>query len=176
MKRQTRALFYLKQAFYFYCLRFFKITLFQYRHLTENEIKLAYQVFGPKLNYTEILILNMPYLPWQPVNLFMAPTGRLFVNPENYKADYSLESLAYKGIFIHELTHIYQYQQGIQVLFKGAILQTGYYLSFKRYNPYQYTFKEGKSFWDYNIEQQAEIAKDIFLNRIPNIILAHHQD
>lgn len=165
----------IRSLFYYWCFYFFNIYTFQYRYLTDNEVQLAYKVFGNQLNYSAIQVLNTPYLPWQPVGLFMAPVGKIFVNPENYKEDYSLESLAYQCTFIHELTHIYQYQQHINVLFKGALLQIAYYLSFQNYNPYHYSFIPQKSFWDYNIEQQGDIARDIFLDKIPNIIL-HSQN
>lgn len=160
-----------RSYFYYCCFRFFNIYTFQHRNLTPNEIQLAAKVFGNQLNYSIIRVFNIPYLPWQPVGLFMAPTGHIFVNPENYRQDYSLENLSYQSIFIHELTHIYQHQKHINVLLKGALLQIAYYLSFQHYNPYAYQFIPQKSFWDYNIEQQGDIARDIFLNRIPNIIL-----
>jgi hypothetical protein len=66
------------------------------------------------------------------------------VNPENYSLDYAQESQVYQAVFIHELTHILQFQQGNSVLMKGAILQMAYYLSLKRYNPYAYTLKSIK--------------------------------
>lgn len=69
------------------------------------------------------------------------------------------------------MAHIYQYQQNINVLFKGAFLQAAYFLSMGKYNPYKYQFNPNKSFLDYNIEQQGDIARDIFLKKIPNIIL-----
>ena len=78
--------------------------------------------------------------------------------------------MALQGVFIHELAHILQYQQQTNVILKGAILQLGYYLSFKKYNPYCYQFIQGKAFEDYNIEQQGDIARDIFFRKIPNII------
>jgi len=72
---------------------------------------------------------------------------------------------------VGKLAHILQFQQGTHVILKGMFLQIGYYLSFKKYNPYKYTFIQGKAFRNYNIEQQGDIARDIFLKKIPNIIL-----
>lgn len=71
---------------------------------------------------------------------------------------------------VGKLAHILQFQQGINVILKGAILQTGYYLSLKKYNPYHYELIKDKPYDTYNIEQQGDIAKDIFLKKIPNII------
>ena len=69
------------------------------------------------------------------------------------------------------MAHIYQYQQHIHVFLRGAILQSAFFLSFRKYNPYIYKLKANKAFFDYNIEQQGDIARDIFFKRIRNIIL-----
>lgn len=150
---------------------YLKIDQFQYRQLTTGEIEMASSVFGHLINYKQVKIFNIPYLPWQPENIFIAPNGNLFVHPKYFRSDYSSCSTNLQGIFIHEMAHILQFQQQTNVILKGAILQLGYYLSFKKYNPYHYHFIQGKAFSDYNIEQQGDIAQDIFLNKIPNIIL-----
>ncbi|MBD3843081.1 MAG: hypothetical protein IE909_14615, partial [Campylobacterales bacterium] len=150
---------------------YLKIDQFQYRQLTTDEIEMASSVFGHLINYKEVKIFNIPYLPWQPENIFIAPNGNLFVHPKYFRSDYSSCSTNLQGVFIHEMAHILQFQQQTNVILKGAILQLGYYLSFKKYNPYHYYFIQGKAFSDYNIEQQGDIARDIFLNKIPNIIL-----
>ncbi|MDH0033011.1 MULTISPECIES: hypothetical protein [unclassified Acinetobacter] len=147
-----------------------RIEQFKYRGLTQGEVELAQQVFGNLINYDQVRIFNTPYLPWQPANIFIAPNGNLFARQPSFSPDYSRCSVALQGIFIHELTHILQYQQQTNVILKGAILQLGYYLSFKIYNPYRYQFIQGKAFEDYNIEQQGDIARDIFFKKIPNII------
>lgn len=161
----------LKNRFISSLMLYLKINQFHYRGLTSGEIEMARPVFGNLIDYTAVKIFNIPYLPWQPDNIFMAPNGNLFVHQKYFCADYSKCSIALQGIFIHELAHILQFQQQTNVILKGAILQLGYYLSFKYYDPYQYQFDPDKAFCDYNIEQQGDIARDIFLKRIPNIIL-----
>ncbi|QMT36881.1 hypothetical protein H3L96_11365 [Neisseria wadsworthii] len=141
------------------------------RGLTDNEVTLAKSVYGELIDYDKVTIINCPYLPWQPPGTFMAPNGCIFVNPEHYQNDYAAQNLNYQGIFIHEMAHVLQYQKGVNVLCLGAVLQTAYYLSFKRYNPYKYVLQKEKSFFQYNIEQQGDIARDIFFKRIPNILL-----
>ena len=64
---------------------------------------------------------------------------------------------------------------GVFVLLHGAYLQSAYYLTFKKYNPYFYHYSPDKNFWDYNIEQQGKIAEDIYLGKIPNIIKARQK-
>ncbi len=157
--------------FFYWLLKLIRFKQFKCRSLTEGEIQLCQGVFANQIHYANVRIMNHPFLPWQAKNVLMAPTGYIHVRNLLYKTDYSLESESYRALFIHEMTHIYQHQLGIAVLLKGALLQSAYFLSFKRYDPYRYTFKAGKSFWDYNIEQQGDIARDIYLKKIPNIIL-----
>lgn len=158
-----------------YCLakyrqKSLKCQFFQ-RHLTTSEISLAKTVFADLIDYNKVKIINYPYIPWQHDDILMAPNGLIFVLDKHYQDDFSKSSLIYQKLFIHEMTHVLQYQQGTCVLYYGALLQSLYYLSFKRYNPYHYVFSKYKYFCDYNIEQQGKIAEDIFLKNILNIIL-----
>ena len=104
------------------------------RPLTKGEIALAYPVFGELLDYDRVRIVNYPYVPWQSLDVLIAPNGFIFVGDRHYRGDYSAESLSYQTLLIHELTHVLQYQQGVGVLWRGAILQSLYYLSFYKYN------------------------------------------
>ena len=152
-------------------IKILKLERFECRSLTAGEIALCRQVFGSLIDYSQVKIMNHPYLPWQARHVFMAPYGTIHARAPNYSPDYSAESRAFQGLFIHEMAHIYKYQQNIHVLLRGAILQSAFFLSFGRYNPYAYRLKAGKAFFDYNIEQQGDIARDIFFKRIQNIIL-----
>lgn len=140
------------------------------RPLTTGEMVMAQSVFGNKLNYQTVRVVNYPYVPWQTSDMFIAPNGWIFVGDRHYRTDYSTEDVLYQQVFIHELTHVLQHQQGINVLCRGAYLQSLYYLSCKKYNPYLYRFDPHKSFWAYNIEQQGKIAEAIFMGKLPNII------
>jgi hypothetical protein len=159
---------------FWHLAKILKIDQFKYRSLTAGEIRISRTVFGALIDYDRVKVMNHPYLPWQPVGILMAPNGYIHLKNADYCEDFSCMSLAYQAVFIHEMAHIYQYQRHEKVLLKGAILQSAFYLSFGRYNPYQYTLIKGKAYFDYNIEQQGDIAKDIFLNRIENIILPQH--
>ena len=159
--------------YYFFPLviRLFKLERFQCRNLTAGEISLCKTVFADLIDYSTVKVMNHPYLPWQAKHVVMAPRGYIHARSPNYSQDYSRESPAYQGLFIHEMAHIYQYQQHIHVFLRGAILQSAFFLSFRKYNPYIYKLKANKAFFDYNIEQQGDIARDIFFKRIRNIIL-----
>lgn len=152
-------------------IRIFKLDQFKVRALTDGEIQISKTVFGDLIDYAKVKVLNHPYLPWQPIGILMAPNGYIHLKGTDYCEDFSCQSLAYQAVFIHEMAHIYQHQRHENVLLKGAILQTALYLSGGKYNPYHYTLEKDKPYFDYNIEQQGDIARDIFLNRIENIIL-----
>ena len=154
-----------------FILRLVRFEQFKCRSLTPGEIKISQQVFGNLIDYSRVKIMNHPYLPWQSKHVIMAPSGYIHVRNLNYREDYSRESLSYQALFIHEMAHIYQHQCQINVLLKGAFLQSAYFLSLGKYNPYKYQFNPNKSFSTYNIEQQGDIARNIFLKKIPNIIL-----
>ena len=148
-----------------------KLDQFKYRSLTDGEIRISKTVFGDLIDYSQVKVMNHPYLPWQPVGILMAPNGYIHLKDADYCADFSCMSLGYQAVFIHEMAHIYQHQRHENVLLKGAILQSAMYLSFGKYNPYRYTLIKDKPYFSYNLEQQGDIAKDIYLNRIENIIL-----
>lgn len=156
---------------WFFLYKILKIQDFEYRGLTDGEVEIAKKVFNDLINYNEVKIFNIPYLPWQPKDILMAPNGRLFVSQQVFAKDYSKCSIVMQGVFIHELTHVLQYQKNTNVVVKGFILQSAYYLSFKMYDPYKYKLINGKRFEQYNIEQQGDIARDIFFEKIPNIII-----
>lgn len=156
---------------WFFLYKILKIQDFEYRGLTDGEVEIAKKVFNDLINYNEVKIFNIPYLPWQPKDILMAPNGRLFVSQQVFAKDYSKCSIVMQGVFIHELTHVLQYQKNTNVVVKGFILQSAYYFSFKMYDPYKYKLINGKRFEQYNIEQQGDIARDIFFEKIPNIII-----
>ncbi|OTG81762.1 hypothetical protein [Acinetobacter sp. ANC 4648] len=151
--------------------RLLKLDCFKCRSLTEGEINICKTVFGDLIDYHLVKIMNHPYLPWQPAGILMAPEGYLHLKDADYCDDFSQQNLAYQAIFVHEMAHIYQFQRKVNVLFQGAILQIAFYGTLGKYNPYKYMLKADKAYFDYNIEQQGDIAKDIFLKKIPNIIL-----
>ena len=158
----------------FFIFRHLKAIQFDFLHLKKK--LLAQRVFGSLLDCERPKIIATRYLPWQAHGILMAPNGNIYVNLSDYSSNYALESKFIQGIFIHELAHVMQYQRGIHVLLKGALLQTAYYLSFKYYNPYKYTYHPQKAFSSYNIEQQGEIARDICSGKLPNIICSPHFD
>lgn len=77
------------------------------------------------------------------------------------------------GDFIHEMTHVYQYQQGDWVMLDSIGLHLMSWVTFGLYNSYNYTFTPGNSFSSYNVEAQGEIARAIYYGNLPNIVSGH---
>jgi hypothetical protein len=86
----------------------------------------------------------------------MAPDGHIWFHPKGdiYCENFCDRSLDAQGLFIHEMTHVWQRQQGV-------------YLPLKRHPfcRYDYAIKPGQRFEKYGLEQQAEIVRHAFLTR-----------
>lgn len=126
------------------------------RPLTARERALAKSIFGSALDYAKIRIHNRKFWWFQPRRITMAPDGHLWFHPKNtlFCEDFCDRDIALQGLFIHELVHVWQHQQGI-------------FLPLKRHPfcRYDYSLKPGWTLDRYGIEQQAEIVRHIFLLR-----------
>lgn len=89
----------------------------------------------------------------------MAPDGNIYFHPENpnYLPDFSKGTPSQIGMFIHEATHVYQHQQGINV--RRAVFNREY-----DYLP----LRSGKSFSSYGLEQQGNIVRDYYFLKTYN--------
>jgi hypothetical protein len=88
----------------------------------------------------------------------MAPCGHVHFHPRSphYCDDFSEAGLSLQGLFIHEMTHVWQAQT------RGR-----WYLPLCRpfSSRYDYSLKPGWRLERYGIEQQAEIVRHAFLLR-----------
>lgn len=132
------------------------------RPLTAGEISMAAAIFGDQLDYKKIRVINRKF------GIFSFKNGgRTFLNTVNisgtaYCDDYSRQAPHLKAFFIHELTHIWQYQTRPLWLASNAI-EEGLRYNFN-YKTAAYTYKLDlrKKFTDYGYEQQASIIEDFF--------------
>ncbi|QIG81793.1 vgr related protein [Sphingosinithalassobacter tenebrarum] len=126
------------------------------RPLTPGEITLCRSVFGEAIDYDRARIANRKWAFFQPKKVTMAPLGTIHFHPESglYRDDFGEASLGLQGLFLHEMVHVWQHQQGI-------------FLPLARHPfcSYRYTLKPGRPFRHYGIEQQAEIVRHAFLLR-----------
>ena len=121
------------------------------RPLTEVEIKMAHSVFGPDFDVSQV---RLKTAWWVLKNYAVSPNGNIYFNPKDWVEDFSMQSLGKKSWLIHELTHVWQLQQGLKVV-RGAMMN----------RRYDYILQEGKSFFTYGIEQQARMVQDYFVRR-----------
>jgi len=126
------------------------------RPLTEGEIALARSAFGAAIDYDRVRIIRGRWWPFQPKGIVMAPTGNIHFHPADprWSDDFAAESLSLQGLFIHEMTHVWQAQK------RGK-----YYLPLMRHPfcRYNYQLEPGRRFDLYGLEQQAEIVRHRFL-------------
>ncbi len=126
------------------------------RPLTPGEIALARSVFGDAIDYSKVRMVRRKWWPFQPRNTAMAPTGNIHFHPHGslWSEDFAAEPLHRQGLFIHEMTHVWQSQT------RGR-----FYLPLMRHPfcRYSYTIDNGRPFGRYGLEQQAEIVRHAFL-------------
>lgn len=119
---------------------------------------LARSVFGNAIDYARVTIRRRKFFPLQPRRTTMAPRGHLYFHPlgDAYCDDFSTAPLSQAGLFVHEMTHVWQTQR------RGE-----WYLLLHRHPlcRYAYTLKPGWPLARYGIEQQAEIVRHAFLLR-----------
>ena len=126
------------------------------RPLTSGEIGLAQSVFGDAIDYDRVELVRGKWWLFQPRGIVMAPTGNIHFHPDSplWSSDFSQERLSLQGLFIHEMTHVWQAQT------KGR-----YYLVLMRHPfcRYDYRLIEGRPFDRYGLEQQAELVRHCFM-------------
>jgi hypothetical protein len=124
------------------------------RALTFDEVSLARSVFGEAIDYARITINQRKWWWFQPRRVTMAPNGHLWFHPNGglYCDDFCGQDIGSQGLFIHEMVHVWQHQQGI-------------FLPLARHPfcRYAYAIKPGQPFNRYGIEQQAEIVRHYFM-------------
>jgi len=126
------------------------------RPLTPGEIELARSVFGDAIDYPRVRLIRRKWWPLQPRGIVMAPSGNIHFHPDSHlwSDDFSKERLSLQGLFVHEMTHVWQAQS------RGR-----YYLPLMRHPfcRYRYELVEGRPFGRYGLEQQAEMVRHRFL-------------
>ncbi|ENV89404.1 hypothetical protein P7L54_18475 [Acinetobacter bereziniae] len=152
----------------------------KYRTLTVGEIAMCKKIFKDSIDYNKVKIINKAFLPKQQVP--MTPRGHAhypdgLVGSDIYQDDFSEPKfkdnpirangsdlrIRAKLTFIHEMTHVWQYQKGMNILGKGLILQSlEWTLPDSIYDPYNYELAIDTDFKKLNPEQQASIVSDYF--------------
>ena len=121
-------------------------------------MKLVRSVFGGAIDTGSVRLRRRRWFPLQPRRVVMAPCGHIHFHPRspNWCEDFALADMTLQGLFIHEMTHVWQAQS------RGR-----WYLPlFRTFSRrYDYSLKPGWALERYGIEQQAEIVRHAFLLR-----------
>src|SRR5690606_19815508 len=108
------------------------------------------------LDLSAITIRRAKWWWLQPAWIVMAPDGHIWFHPNHpgWREDFSTAPLALRGLIVHELCHVWQWQKGI-------------YLPLARHPfcRYGYRLTPGRPFDRYGLEQQAEIVRHAYLLR-----------
>jgi uncharacterized Zn-binding protein involved in type VI secretion len=126
------------------------------RPLTNGEIEMCQLIFKEAINYSIVRVHNHEYFPFglQDDDTAVTPNGEIYFNPKHFKPDFSQETGFLKHWFMHEMTHVWQYQLNYPVKARGAI-RVGL--------NYQYTLNQEQRLTDFNMEAQGEVLADYYV-------------
>jgi hypothetical protein len=126
------------------------------RLLTPGEIRLAMPIFGDRIDYAAVRILDRrDSLLRHLANITAMGNDIRIHDPSKYAPDFAAAAPALRALFLHEMTHVWQYQAGRNFFWEtlGDLLRHG----FDRRSVYDYALG-GRPFSDYSPEQQAQIV------------------
>jgi len=133
---------------------------FSSRPLTPAETKLARSVFGSGLRYERIRLHGGAW--WLPTrNIAIAPFGHVYFPANRFCPDFAKRPLIERAWLVHELTHVWQHQNGFPVWLGGSLqaLRLGYLKNRAYRLPMLDTVLH---FNRLNMEQQAQMIADYF--------------
>ena len=128
-------------------------------------VALVAMTFGDTIDYSEVKVFNrrhfhygLPTSQDASANSFF---GNIHLYQESLRGKDLTSSTNLKATLIHELTHVWQYQNyGIVTHFNNAVP-----VLFGGSEKYDYEIDVSVSFHDYKYEQQAEIMEDLVYER-----------
>ncbi len=126
------------------------------RGLTAGERAIAASVFGAALDAAAVRLHAAKWFMFQPAWVVMAPDGDIWFHPNGglWRDDYAAEPLPLRALLVHELTHAWQRQQGVNLVLRR-----------RPFAPYRYRLAPGRGFAAYGIEQQAMIVEHAYRGR-----------
>jgi predicted SprT family Zn-dependent metalloprotease len=134
--------------------------------LTTSQTELARTIFGHSIDYSRVRLLPTAKPLW------FRTVGNVIRVPSFFTIDSSVAGLLLpvdymRQTFIHEMTHVWQYQHGGTSYISHALApQIAAMVQGKSRNTaYCYEAQESKSFWDFTPEQQGMIVENTFLMR-----------
>jgi hypothetical protein len=133
------------------------------RALTANELALARPIFRDSIDYTRVRVLDAKYTFFQPDNTYMTPDGFIYAPGRLWRDDFAspTSDIYMEAVFLHEMTHVWQYQSGKDLVAEGVATFATNLGAYER--AYAYELDAARDLLDYGMEQQASIVEDWFL-------------
>lgn len=135
----------------------------QTRNLTVSEIAMCKTIFGNSIKYSEVKVHSDEFMLMGAMGVY----GEIYFHPKSFELDYAKAKDGSRKVwFIHEMTHIWQFQKGYSVFRIGLEIQANRLTI----NPYKYEIEPHNikgnqittNFNDYNMESQADILCHYF--------------
>lgn len=119
---------------------------------------MAKTIFENSMSYN-VWVHCDSYLPFgmQSDNVAMAPNGDIYFRELLYKHDFSEERVQFKHLFMYELIHVWQHQNGMWVRTRGL---------FSNFANYNYSLNAKSKLSDFGMEAQANMVADYFVGLI----------
>jgi hypothetical protein len=132
------------------------------RSLTPGEISIAESIFGSSIDYSKVLVHNFGLII-EKENIAKTTLSQMYMGTL-YREDYSKEPLDAQEVFIHEMTHVWQFQQKS---FNPRVIDIRSAIKYDN-GAYQYEVSDKKDLTDYGSEQQASIIAAYYALRVRN--------
>jgi len=133
-----------------------------HRALTANERALLKPLFRDSIDYDRIQVIRGKFL-FQPDRVYMTPRGNIYAPGDLWSEDFASASTSpyRRAVFVHEITHVWQFENGMDLVAQGMaeFAKTGGAYE----KAYPYTLDKSRDLVEYGMEQQASIVEDYFL-------------
>jgi hypothetical protein len=129
------------------------------RALTAGEIALLRPIFRDGIDYDHVRVIDNAF-PLQPANVYMTPRGHIYAPGRLFQPDFSAVRGSLRQIFVHEMTHVWQYANGMDLVSQGFLEMLKNNGAYEK--AYAYELVPGRDLTDYGMEQQASIIEDYF--------------
>jgi len=129
------------------------------RPLTTGEIAMLTPIFRDGIDYAKVHVINNSF-PLQPANVYMTPRGHVYAPGDLWQSDFSTQRSGNRAVFVHEMTHVWQYANGMDLIGQSVVEFTKYRGQYEKAYPYELV--EGRDLVEYGMEQQASIVEDYY--------------
>ena len=133
-----------------------------HRGLTANERALLKPLFRDSLDYDKVQVVRGKFF-LQPDRVYMTPRGNIYAPGDLWSDDFAAPTTSTyrRAVFVHEITHVWQFENGMDLIAQGVAEYAKTGGAYER--AYPYTLAKGKDLVEYGMEQQASIVEDYFL-------------